>query len=62
MFKHISLFILTLALGMQILAAAPDKNRIEIKAKHIESENDIVIAKDNVVVYYGDAVIKGVRK
>ena len=58
MFKHIFLFILTLVLGMQILSASPDKNRIEIKAKHIELENDIVTAKDNVVVYYGDAVIK----
>lgn len=58
MFKHIFLFILTLALGMQLLSASSDKNRIEIKAKHIESENDIVTAKDNVVVYFGDAVIK----
>lgn len=58
MFKNLFLFILTLVLGMQLLSAAPDQNRIEIKAKHIESENDIVTAKDNVVVYYGDAVIK----
>jgi len=58
MFKHIFLFILTLALGMQLLSASSDKNRIEIKAKNIESENDIVTAKESVVVYYGDAVIK----
>jgi len=58
MFKHIFFLVLTFILGMQLLSAAPDNNRIEIKAKHIESANDIVTAKDNVVVYYGDAVIK----
>ena len=58
MFKYISLLIVTLVLGMQFLSASPDKSRIEIKAKHIESEKDVVTAKDNVVVYYGDAVIK----
>lgn len=58
MYKHIFLFTLTVLLGIQLLSASPDNSRIEIKAKNIESANDIVTAKDNVVVYYGDAVIK----
>ena len=43
---------------MQILSAASDKGKIEITAKHIDSVENIVTAKDNVVVYYEDSVIK----
>jgi len=52
------LFILCLAFGIQILYAAADNNKIEITATHIASTKDIITAKDNVMVYYNDTVIK----
>ena len=45
-------------LGMQIVYASTDKNKIEITAKHLESTKTTVTAKDNVLVYYQDSVIK----
>ena len=56
MFKY--LFILCLAFGIQVLYAAADNNKIEITATHIASTKDIITAKDNVMVYYNDTVIK----
>jgi len=58
MHKHILILILSLAVGMEILSATADTNKIEIKAKYIESTETIVTAKNNVVVYYNDTVIK----
>ncbi|WP_309498844.1 LPS-assembly protein LptD [Sulfurovum sp.] len=43
---------------MQILYASTDKNKIEITAKHLVSTKTTVTAKDNVLVYYQDSVIK----
>lgn len=51
-------FLLCAILGMQILCASTDKNKIEITAKHLESTKTTVTAKDNVVVYYQDSIIK----
>ena len=58
MTKYISFFLLSIVVGMQILSAASDKGKIEITAKHVDSVENIVTAKDNVVVYYEDSVIK----
>jgi len=52
------LFIICLACGIQVLYAAADNNKIEITATHIDSIKDIITAKDNVLVYYNDTVIK----
>lgn len=51
-------FLLCAIFGMQLLYAAIDKNKIEITAEHLESTETTVTAKDNVLVYYQDAVIK----
>lgn len=51
-------FLLCVILGIQILYASTDKNKIEITAKHLESTKTTVTAKDNVLVYYQDSVIK----
>jgi len=58
MYKNILIFILGLAFAMEMLSASVVHNKIEIKAKYIESTETAVIAKDNVVVYYDGAVIK----
>ena len=56
MHKNILILILGLAFAVEMLSAA--HNKIEIKAKYIESTEDIVTAKENVVVYYDDAIIR----
>lgn len=43
---------------MHMLYASADKSKIEITATHLETTKTIVTAKDNVVVYYEDSVIK----
>ncbi|WP_223891410.1 LPS-assembly protein LptD [Sulfurovum sp. TSL6] len=43
---------------MQLLSAASDKSKIEITAKYVDAAKNLVKARDNVVVYYEDAVIK----
>jgi len=58
MTKNISFFLLSIVVAMQILSAAPDKSKIEITAKHVEATKTVVKARDNVVVYYEDSVIK----
>jgi len=58
MLKHIFGFIFIVIFAMQILSADNNTNKIEIKAKHIESIDSVVTAENNVVVYYGDSVIK----
>jgi LPS-assembly protein len=35
-----------------------EKNKIEVSAKHVESTKTTVTAKDGVVVYYQDSVIR----
>ena len=57
-FKYILMFILGMMLSIGILSAAPNKDKIEIKAKNIESVGNIITAKDNVVVHYDGMVIK----
>jgi len=41
-----------------LYSANADKSKIELTANHIESIKNIVYAKDNVLVYYKDAIIK----
>ncbi len=43
---------------MQTVYASTDKSKIEITAEHLTSTKTTVTAKDNVVVYYQDSVIK----
>lgn len=56
MFRQLFMIILGALLTAEFLFAASDK--IEIKAKHIDSTESVVTATDNVVVYYDDSVIK----
>ena len=58
MTKNIFFFLVSVAIGVQILSAASDKSKIEITAKHVDATKNIVRATDNVVVYYEDSVIK----
>ncbi|PTB87728.1 hypothetical protein C9925_01560 [cyanobacterium G8-9] len=57
-FKYISMFIVGMLLNTAILSASSNKDKIEIKAKNIESIGKIITAKDNVVVHYDGMVIK----
>ena len=50
--------ILCAVCSMQVLYAATDNNKIEITATHIDSTKDVITARDNVLVYYNDTVIK----
>ena len=56
MFKYSFKFIFIIVIAIQVLYA--DNDKVEIKANHIESTDSLVSAKNNVVVYYGDSVIK----
>jgi len=56
MFKYLFISIATIVVSLQISYANSDK--IEIKANHVESADFLVSATGNVVVYYGDSVIK----
>ena len=58
MSKFIPIFLLSIAVGIQMLSAANDQGKIEITANHVDSVGDIVTAEDDVVVYYEDSVIK----
>ena len=58
MSKPISFFLLLIVASIQIVSAASDQGKIEITAKHVDSVGGIVTAKDDVVVYYEDSVIK----
>ncbi|MBT8348625.1 MAG: LPS-assembly protein LptD [Sulfurovum sp.] len=58
MTKNIFFFLISVAIGMQILSAASDKSKIEITAKHVDATKNVVKARENVVVYYEDSVIK----
>lgn len=53
-----TLFLLCIILCMQTVHASTEKNKIEITAKHLVSTKTTVTAKDNVLVYYQDSVIK----
>ncbi len=59
---HITLvlrsFLLYLLVSIAAIVSADAKEKIEIKAKHIESVDGVVRATDNVVVYYDKMVIK----
>ncbi|RLA68348.1 MAG: LPS-assembly protein LptD [Epsilonproteobacteria bacterium] len=56
MFKHFFIPLLFILTSIEILKANTDK--IEITAKHIEVTKNQINAKDNVLVYYNDSVIK----
>ena len=58
MTKNIFFFLVSIAIGAQILSAASDKSKIEITAKHVDATKNVVKARENVVVYYEDSVIK----
>ena len=58
MIKHLSFSLLPIAAGLQILSAASQSGKIEITAKDIDAAENIVKAKNDVVVYYEDSVIK----
>jgi len=58
MTKFIPIFLLSIAVGIQMLSAANDSGKIEITANYVDSVGDIVTAEDDVVVYYEDSVIK----
>lgn len=58
MSKPISFFLLFVVASIQIVYAVTDKGKIEITAKHVASVDEIVTAKDDVMVYYEDSVIK----
>ncbi len=58
MTKKIFFFLVSMVMGVQILHAASDNSKIEITAKHVDATKNIVKAKENVVVYYEDSVIK----
>ncbi len=56
--KHFFLLILVVAFLAQSLYAVSKSNKIEITAKHIEATKTVVKARENVIVYYADSVIK----
>ncbi len=58
MTKNIFFFLVCVVVGMQILSAAPDNSKIEITAKYVEATKNVITARENVVVYYEDSVIK----
>ena len=58
MTKYISFFLLSVIAAMQVLSAASNKSKIEIIAKHVDAAENLVKAKDDVVVYYEDSVIR----
>ena len=58
MTKKIFFILISIVVGVQILSAASDKSKIEITAKYVDATKNIVKARDNVVVYYEDSVIK----
>lgn len=58
MHKTIPFLLLCIVVGLQILSAAADQSKIEITAKYVDAASNVIIAKDNVVVYYEDSVIK----
>ena len=51
-------FIICAVCSIQVLYAATDNNKIEITATTIDSTKDVITARDNVLVYYNDTVIK----
>jgi len=55
-FKYLLIFVVGTMLSIVVLSASSTK--IEIKAKKIESVDDVVFAKDNVVVHYDDMTIR----
>ena len=58
MSKHFFLLIVFAVYFAQSLYAVPKSNKIEITAKHIEATKTLVKARENVIVYYADSVIK----
>lgn len=56
--KFISLLFLLLGLSSQMLHAQSKSEKIEVLAKHLESTKNTVSAKEGVVVYYKDSVMK----
>jgi len=52
------MLILGMMLNIGILSASSNRDKIEIKARSVESVGQIVTAKDNVVVHYDGMVIK----
>jgi len=58
MHKKLFFFLVSMIAGIQILSAASENSKIEITAKHIDAAGQIVKAREDVVVYYEDTVIK----
>jgi|GEM_PF-4715132 len=58
MFRPISFLLLSILIGIQAVYPSADQGKIEITAKNVDAVGDIVTAKDDVVVYYEDSVIK----
>ncbi len=56
--KHFFLFLFFTVWLTQSLYAVTKNNKIEITAKHITATKTEVTARDNVIVYYADSVIK----
>lgn len=52
------LLLFGLWIAIQSYAMAQEKRKIEVTAKYIESHHGKIIAKDGVVVYYQDAILK----
>ncbi|HQR73586.1 MAG TPA: LPS assembly protein LptD [Sulfurovum sp.] len=51
-------FLASIFCFIQMLCAATENNKIEITAKHLESTKTTVDAKENVLVYYQDTIIR----
>ncbi len=56
--KHFFLFLFFVVYLTQSLYAVTKRNKIEITAKYIEATKTLVKARENVIVYYADSVIK----
>jgi len=57
-FKYNIMLVLGIFFTTQFLFAAIDKNKIELKAEHIDSNKTVVTASNKVVVHYDGMVIK----
>lgn len=58
MLKHVLLFMLFAVGAIPSLYAVNKSSKIEITAKQIEATETSIKARDNVIVYYADSVIK----
>jgi LPS-assembly protein len=56
--KYVGVFLLGVSISINSLFAIADEGKIELKAKHIETQGDIVTATKSVVVTYDNMVIR----